>query len=716
MSKEILQNIVDDFSPEKFIRFFRDKNHSFTPFQESIDYYNDEDFSDGKKLGEIAFTPGEKLIVYSFKVNKDLTERSGKKAQYVKSKKILKEIQADAGIFVFHDSESNFRFSLIYIDYFGTKRKWNNFRRFTYFVSKDFTNKTFLQRVGEGDFSTLKNIKDVFSVEKVTKDFFKELSNWYAWALNNVEFSKDAEEEKKDKKGRKIALIRFLTRIIFIWFMKQKGLVPKYLFEENEVKEILKDLSNNESTYYKAILQNLFFATLSTRKEDRKFAKEAKWFGKGIGGSKDFDNNYVYRYKELFKNQDEGYIKKFFEQIPFLNGGLFECLDSRKKEIFIDGFTRKRKYQPIFPNELFFSPEKFAEGSDDLGLNEYYGTKNKKYKVEGLINILKWYNFTIDENNPVDIDIALDPELLGRVFENLLASYNPETSTTARKATGSYYTPREIVHYMVDESLRAYFKTKLDGIEDLDKKLKELFSYDTEKCTFEGGEARRLIEALDKIRVIDPAVGSGAFPMGVLQRLVYILSKLDPHNKIWKELQKEKILKKMGRTLDRVEDKDEREKELKELNDAFSRNTSDYGRKLYLIKNCIYGIDIQPIAVQIAKLRFFISLLVDMNQNDIKPLPNLDFKFVAANSLIPAPETVPKGAFLFQDTFFDELQNNIERYFYLSNYKEKDNFRKDIEELIDKRIGKKKEEIKGQIFESETIGGGRIRKVNEGFC
>ncbi|MEA1965538.1 MAG: class I SAM-dependent DNA methyltransferase, partial [Candidatus Aerophobetes bacterium] len=202
MSKEILQDIIDDFSPEKFIRFFRQKNHSFTPLQESIDYYNDEDFSDGKKLGEIAFTPGEKLTVCSFKVNKDLTERSGKKAQYEKGRKILKEIQADAGIFVFYDSEGNFRFSLIYQIPKGTKRDWNNFKRFTYFINPLSTYKTFIQRIGDGDFSTLEKIKDAFSLEPVTKQFYEELQNWYFWAMDEIEFPDDEDKDRENRNAK----------------------------------------------------------------------------------------------------------------------------------------------------------------------------------------------------------------------------------------------------------------------------------------------------------------------------------------------------------------------------------------------------------------------------------------------------------------------------------------------------------------------------------
>jgi len=565
-------------------------------------------------------------------------------------------------------------------------REFTPAKRSSFIVGQDVPSHTPLQQFEpffklKADSPTFSDIKEVFSVEKVTKDFFKELSNWYFWALANIQFPKDAEKEKN---GKEIAVIRLITRLIFIWFMKRKGLVSNYLFDKTKLGKILIDLSDDESTYYKAILQNLFFATLSTPK--RNLAEDGKWFGYKKGGSRDQDNNYVYRYKELFRNPKG--IVNLFSKIPFLNGGLFECLDSRKKDIFIDGFTRIKKHQPIIPNRLFFSSE------IKIDLNDRYGTKNKSYKVEGLINILKRYNFTIDENSPVDEEIALDPELLGRVFENLLASYNPETATTARKATGSYYTPRSIVHYMVDESLKAYLKTKLSKIENIDEKIKELFSYDTDKHSFNKKETKRLVEVIDEIKIIDPAVGSGAFPMGILQRLVYILSKLDLNNETWRAFQKRRILKKIDKTYD-IKDKKEREKELKELDDTFNYNTSDYGRKLYLIKNCIYGVDIQPIAVQIAKLRFFISLLVDMEVDKnkknygIDPLPNLETKFVAANSLIGL--NIEHQTSLFKTSEVSELEEELKgvrsKYFNASLKVKKEKLKKrdkDIREKIAK--------------------------------
>jgi len=634
MSREILKDIIEGFSPEKFIHFFRSKNPLFRPMQEDLSDYDDGDFTSGVKIGEIEFQDNN-LIICAFEVLKELTDRSGKKKQYELGKKILKDTNADAGIFIFYDQNGNFRFSLIYTEYFGARRKFSYFKRFTYFVSPRLTNKTFLKQIGEGDFSTLEKIKEAFSVEPVTKQFYEEIQNWYFWAMDKVRFPEDykySNDPKKDKEIRNATnLIRLITRIIFIWFIKEKGLIPDILFDKEKLKGIVKDFNKpGASNYYNAILQNLFFATLNTKMDERDWAKD-EGFPK---------NKTTYGVKNLYRYEDKFLISEkevlnLFKEIPFLNGGLFDCLDKEDesgKVIYIDGFSRNPNKQAIIPDYLFFQQDETR-----VDLSEYGLGSNKP--VRGLIEILKSYNFIIDENTPVDQEIALDPELLGKVFENLLASYNPETATTARKATGSYYTPREIVEYMVDESLKEYFKTQLPGIDE--EKIELLVSYAEESPELSPEEKQNILSAIDRIKVIDHACGSGAFPMGVLHKLVHILQKIDPDNELWHELQFQKAVK-ASEEVFKEQDKSRRDEMLKEINEAFdeSLNYPDYARKLYLIENCIYGIDIQPIAVQISKLRCFISLILDQKIDKkkenygIRPLPNLETKFVAANSVI----------------------------------------------------------------------------------
>jgi hypothetical protein len=520
---------------------------------------------------------------------------------------------------------------------------------------------TELQRVHKfTNFVELHNAwQKTLDTKELNKRFYLELSNWYFWAIHEVRFpGADMEADKsgifqlEDKVREHNAknLIRLLTRILFIWFIKEKNLIPAELFDEAYIRDNLingfeprkksnLDYKTQGSKYYRAILQNLFFATLNQTVGKREFRKE--------GQQMNVTN--LLRYESYFKNP-KVFVKMVEDVVPFMNGGLFECLDSPdpvlkgKKGgdviIYEDGFSDRKDNVLCVPDYIFFGIGEHADLSEDLG-----NKKQKDVTVSGLFNILKSYKFTVTENTPIEEDIALDPELLGRVFENLLASYNPETKTTARKQTGSFYTPREIVNYMVDESLKAYLKQKLETEADMkpvdaEVGLEFLIGYNEKEHLFDDKQTAVLINAIDNCKILDPACGSGAFPMGILHKLVHILHKLDPDNEKWRELQRQKAIKETEAAF-QIGNRQEREDRLKEISDIFENNSDDYGRKLYLIENCIYGVDIQPIATQISKLRFFISLIVDQKSNKdkaanygIRPLPNLETKFVAANTLI----------------------------------------------------------------------------------
>lgn len=601
--------------------------------------------------------------------------------------KIIKELYIKNNIVVFYtDNSPNYRISLITFDIEqkgekGVREVLSNPRRYSYFLGPNAKIHTPTKNlILKGRVKSEENLKDRFSVEVVTKEFYQELANWYFWALKVVEPPKDVEKENN---GRNIFLIRFITRILFIWFMRRKGIVSDMLFDKEKLKDILKSLKDDETTYYTAILQNLFFATLNTPIHERKFRKDERY--KGIAN--DYMNHRYYRYHSLFKNPNA--IMEIFKGIPFLNGGLFECLDKKAKdednytgkEIRSDGFSDVKSKQPKFPNKLFFSEEEVVDLSQDYNNDNY-----KKTKVRGIINILETYNFTIDENSPIDIEVSLDPELLGRVFENLLASYNPETAETARKSSGSYYTPREIVDYMVSESLKEYLKENLNNIADIAEKLDKLFSYDDDNNPFNDKEADEIIKLINRLKVIDPAVGSGAFPMGMLQKLVFILSKLDPHNQKWKE---EQI-----KSIENISDPKLKEDLKNKVEEYFKNNELNYGRKLYLIQNCLYGVDIQPIAIHIAKLRFFISLLVDekydnsngANNFGIEPLPNLETKLVSADTLIfldKDDNLMPMGDIMKIE---EELFEIRKKYFYEQDKKKKD--------FLKKKDKQKREELK----------------------
>jgi len=615
---------------------------------------------------------------------------------------------------------------------------------------------------------------EALSTQALNKRFYTELAWWYLWAVKHVDFPIGSGLDAS--KRNSVAIIRLLTRLIFVWFIKEKGLVPEALFERDTVKKMLKsDPSDNgeDSTYYLAILQNLFFATLNVE-----MSTDRKWAADGGGMEGDRLVHSLYRHKELFS--DANAALQLFSNVPFLNGGLFECLDRELTErdfernpelkdiavkegngwvLRVDGFSRRKDAQPTVPNKIFFG------GEEDADLNADLGTKGKTYDVQGLLDIFSRYKFTVDENTPVEEEVALDPELLGKVFENLLASYNEDTKSTARKQSGSFYTPREVVNYMVDEVLIAYFERHLlpspaggesavrgakpaggegrgsprtvnevldlgSGPGELDLsvipaqagiqtpsplageswaegetgiKLRQLLSYTAESNPFSTDETRTLIAAIERLKILDPACGSGAFPMGVLTKLVHVLKKLDPHNEFWRaqnlapleaQLASAKIIP--GPTL-RESKVDEAQAAIEKFKRDFSNGKhSDYTRKLYLIEKCIHGVDIQPIAVQIAKLRFFIALVVSQEVDKTKDnwgitaLPNLETKIVAADSLTPIREVKIGLEENFQfgheivKTIEADLHSASERYFSARTSKTKRKYREIIQSLRDK--------------------------------
>lgn len=539
------------------------------------------------RLGNITLSDGENIAVYEVELND--------KVDISRNKRGIRDMLTSdwrgmgyigAFVFSYRKNESSLRFSYVSetwdFDKDGNyKKRSTDTMRYTYLLGEGRGCRTAVDRFTalKESKQTLNDITAAFSVETLTKLFYKDLFDWYLWAISpegNISFPNNTVIEDDDREDLEKKIIRMITRIIFVWFIKQKDLVPSRLFDKNFIDTILKDFDSQSATsgnYYNAILQNLFFATLNRAVKDEN--GEKRGFAERVGLT---DVKTLYRYDELFTiSKDE--IISLFSEVPFLNGGLFECLDKTKtldgvnKAYYYDGFSRntskftdgRYRYRAVVPNILFFEPEK------------------------GLFSILNRYNFTIEENTPEEQQVALDPELLGKVFENLLGAYNPETKETARNQSGSFYTPREIVGYMVDESLIAYLGDT--------PFYRSLFAHDFKHEPERVSEYNEIARKLKSVKVIDPACGSGAFPMGMLNRMIDILQRIEP-----------------------------------------DENT--YAQKLTIIENCLYGSDIQSIAVQITKLRFFISLICDCEKDPSKPnfgiptLPNLETKFVAANSLI----------------------------------------------------------------------------------
>ena len=530
------------------------------------------------------------------------------------------------------------------------------------------------------------------NTEELNKKFYEELFAWFKWAVCAGKFP----TQQKQTLNPEQHVIRLITRLLFVWFIKEKGLVADELFNETQVARMLKDYERDTGdSYYRTVLQNLFFATLNSEIGERRFSKET---------NADHRNFAVYRYRDQISAPDE--LRTLFAKTPFINGGLFDCLDDFKATSDggsrIDCFSDVHYNKLSIPNRLFFD------------------------KYRGLIPLLKHYKFTVEESTPIEQEVALDPELLGRVFENLLATYNPETGKSKRKQTGSYYTPRPIVAYMVEEALVATLAGQVsptDGDEKLWKeRLRYLIDYaeafDDASEWFDDNETDELVRAISELKILDPAVGSGAFPMGVLHKLTLALRRLDPDNNRWEKLQINRAAQKAADAFDTIDDHT-RPEELLEIDETFKRyRDSDFGRKLYLIQNSIFGVDIQPVACQIAKLRFFISLTIEQVPDQtadnfgIKPLPNLETRFVAANTLIGLQPT--GGTSLLKDDAVQRWLREIERirdkYFLANNRRQKLN----LETREDACREQLEKELESQKAKWEAIQQREIkRKVNQ---
>jgi hypothetical protein len=257
------------------------------------------------------------------------------------------------------------------------------------------------------------------------------------------------------------------------------------------------------------------------------------------------------------------------------------------------------------------------------------------------------FNFTTDESTPDYEQIAIDPEMLGRIFENLLATQVEATGVQARKAKWAFYTPREIVSYMCRESLRQYLYTKFSKHESIDRLLDTTVSdwakagTNSRRDNYTPEDQRMIIGALDDITILDPACGSGAYPMGILQMMLQCYERMDTRY-------------------------------------------DPYQVKLQIIKNNLYGVDIEPMAVEIARLRAWLSLIVDepSDSKNVKPLPNLDFKFVCANSLLPLiPEYGQQNMFDMKD-LEDKMQDIRDKYYNARTPSSKESLKQDFQKLL----------------------------------
>lgn len=443
-------------------------------------------------------------------------------------------------------------------------------KRYTYLLGKDEKVKTPSDRLSKltGKVVSLQDMLNAFSVEALNEEFYKIVQSFFYELVGG-----------KIGKGKKVTEYG-------------KGILQLPHTDRNVRQEFAVRL----------IGRTVFCWFLKMKKSDDDIALLPETL-LSSDAVKHYNNYYHTILERLFfqtlntpMEERLSNLPKGTETIPFLNGGLFE------------------------PNiEDYYKSDSQGNNQNNFGIGDDWFLR--------FFGELEKYNFTIDENSVSEIEVSVDPEMLGRIFENLLAEIDPDSGETARKATGSFYTPREIVDYMATESLVQYLHNQT-GIEQ--EKLRPIFKMlETADPTFTDAEKNNILDALDQVKILDPACGSGAFPMGVLQKIVQALQKLDPEAEWW---------------INRQVNYNTHPSARQAVRSKLSHNP-EYARKFGIIQKSLYGVDIQPIAAEISKLRSFLSLVVDENIDEdkpnrgIEPLPNLEFKFVTADTLMRLPET-----------------------------------------------------------------------------
>ncbi|MCY3729256.1 MAG: Eco57I restriction-modification methylase domain-containing protein [Nitrospira sp.] len=660
MDKAAAQSLVretlqDSFNKERFVSLIKNMLNRIeeAPFTYKGQYIFD-DFRDSIKLVERIGKykgPDEKLmdiLVIHLQKETSLERARTKQRNFVS--KYLKGSRGgmfkDAALvaFVAPDGE-NWRFSFIKMEYtFNEKGKveeeFTPARRYSFLVGKHETSHTAQSRLlpllldDEGQ-PTLKDLEDAFSVEKTTKEFFEKYRDLFLRLEESLDaiLKKDA-KVKTDFKAKNVHTVDFakklLGQIVFLYFLQKKGWFgvqrgcPWGSGSKHFLRELFDKQHGDYKNFFNDILEPLF-------------------------------------YEALRLERPADYYKHFDCRIPFLNGGLFDPIndyDWVETEIFL-------------PDDLFSNDRHTKEG--DVG--------------DGILDVFDRYNFTVKEDEPLEKEVAVDPEMLGKVFENLLEIKN-------RKSKGTYYTPREIVHYMCQESLIEYlygeFNPEIVAYETIgddqmamfgngakkkqldltiqhrqrsliDKKdIETLIRYgesvveherrvvnegrETDRYSFKLPEriranASRIDEKLAGVRVCDPAVGSGAFVVGMMNEIIRARGTLTPHI------------------------------------DGNQKRTP-YDFKRHAIQNCLYGVDVDSGAIEIAKLRLWLSLVVDEEEREsIQPLPNLDYKIVCGNSLLGVNK-------LFNYEPLKKLEALKPLYFNETSAVKKQKHKKQIDDLI----------------------------------
>lgn len=658
-----------EFFAKNFLNDLEPRSNSYSGQYIWDDYK--EHVNTYKRIGKYTDPDGEDLDVLIVEVNSvTKLERARTTLRNFVIKHLVK-FGKDFALVAFYSKQDNgcdWRFSFIKLEHQSyldeekgrvkTRKEFTPAKRYSFLVGqyeKSYTAKNqllpLLQNVNNNP--TIEEIESAFSIEKVTDEFFNQYKDLFVKLYEHFDNDYAIQVElKKSKIDTSRFTKKLLGQIVFLYFLQKKGWmgVPKDKTWGNGQKRFIQELFDTSKAenqnFFRDYLQYLFYEAL---------AKE--------------------------RDNENSYYQRFDCRIPFLNGGLFEAeYEWRTANISI-------------PETLFRNEEKNKAG--DIGT--------------GILDVFDRYNFTIKEDEPLDKEVAVDPEMLGKVFENML-------EITERKSKGAFYTPREIVHYMCQESLIHYLDNSLNNYTE---SFQEIGNSQTNMFGNEGKKGQHIInlshqdikvpktdiehfirnghfalehdqrvvnkgketaeykyilpesirqhaDLIDKkltdIKICDPAIGSGAFPVGLLHELVNAHLVIKPH------LSETYLNKKL--------------QAIKGDNNGHELSESRYVYRLkrHIIQESIYGVDIDASAIDIARLRLWLSLVVD--EDDFEPietLPNLDYKIVCGNSLIGFPENWKSPA-------FDKIELLKEKFFNESNHDNKKEFKKLIDNEIQERL------------------------------
>lgn len=536
-----------------------------------------------KILGTFTDPAGETLDILEVALGKNSSLELARTAQRNFVADYLKSSNRKAALVAFvRPKFDDWRLSLVRLDHtlevvdekLKVKQEITPARRWSFLVGKTEGSHTAQSRFTDiltvNEKPTIEELQEAFSIETVTDEFFEKYKELFLQLKDHIdELMKRNANLRADFESKEISTADFakktLGQIVFLYFLQKKGwfgVAPGRQWGEGPkrfIRELFIRREKYGSNFFNDVLEPLFYEALA---QDR--------------------------------GKESLYPRLNNCRMPFLNGGLFEPMNGYQWEIT----------NITIPDEMFSNTLKTKEGDE--------GT--------GILDVFDRYNFTVNENEPLEKEVAVDPEMLGKVFENLL-------EINDRKDKGAFYTPREIVHYMCQESLITYLNTntgdiipkedietfirKGDRIIENDKiALEKIREKENRGFEYKGRyelllpdsiitNAEQLDQLLKEIKVADPAVGSGAFPLGMINEIV---------------------------------------RARKVLNIYLDDIVSDYELKLHTISHSIYGVDIDPGAVEIARLRLWLSLVVE--ESEPRPLPNLEHKIMQGNSLVSEYEGI----------------------------------------------------------------------------